>query len=313
MAPHIQILFFIILFVTIKTVLMKAENNGDMNLATDAEESRLTHVVMPFHPRQADRVLFNLKSWLKYTPCDCPLKQIPSDLTENSLDKNIKFIFFVSSKFNQTLQLELLSKFDSIKPCCFTGGSKVYFGDLGKDDTYLKGSRLMFEQMLARKIFEIGDTVSHVFYMEPDCLPVRSLWLAALENRIIVPNAKFWLKGSNFRGNPATIKSQYIYNQIHINGNAIYNIGDKDLAEFYFYGLRRFIKKFFKEGAYDTDFFKFLLWENGIYAKDIFHLFKFDDFIQNHWHSSFSLSNVLRENPDTFFVHGGTNVDEDGK
>lgn len=257
--------------------------------------SHLSHVVMPFHKRQVDSVKDNLKLWSRYPPC------------LNNKNMKIGFIFFVSGLRNETLENDLLKSFES--PCF--SSVIVDFAELShKDDQYLKGSRLMFEMMISKKLNFGSIKPSHIFYMEPDALPIRPYWLEGINQQIIFPNAKFWVKGSIFRGQMKIVTSKWIYNHIHINGNAIYNLEDEKFEKFYFEILRPFIKKYYKkEGAYDTDFYKLLLWESGKYTAELFHLFQFSDFIQNHWHSDYSLSDIRKNSPNTFLVHGGNELE----
>lgn len=250
----------------------------------------LTHVVMPFHSRQLKTVQENLQSWLIFPPCQSHL--------------NVEFIFFVSGARNETL-IEYLIK--SFKSKCFES-ARVEFANLeGTDDEYLRGSGLMFEKMLSKNI-DYGKVMpSHVFYMEPDCKPIRSYWLDAIQLRIISPNSHFWMKGSIFYGHADVISNKMLCNRIHINGNAIYNVGDNDFRTFYFKHVRDFIEKNYpkEKRAYDIDIFKLLFWENGILAPHLIHLFQFSDFIQNHFHSKYSLKEILKNNPNTFLIHGG--------
>lgn len=255
-----------------------------------SSEARLTHVVMPFHQRQFETVQKNLNSWSRFPPCKS--------------DQPVEFIFFVSGMKNDSLASDLL-KLPQSK--CFES-FRVEFGYLeDENDAYLKGSRLMFEIMISRKLNYGNTEPSHVFYMEPDCSPIRPYWLEAIQNQVIAPNSPFWMKGSIYYGRSDIIKDSFLYNRVHINGNAIYNVADDDFREFYFKFVRPFVKKYYpgKGGAYDTDIYKFLFWKNAMYTAHLFHLFQFSDFIQNHWHSEFSLKDVLKSSPNTFLIHGG--------
>lgn len=254
----------------------------------------LSHVIMPFPVKQVEDVKANLNLWSRFPPC-----------LHDSPNSPVNFIFFVSSANDEKLRNDLIETFDSYSHSKCFRSVKVEFANLGKNDNYLKGSRLMFEQMISKKLNYGVDEVSHIFYMEPDCIPIRSNWLQAINQQIIMPNAYFWMKGSIFRGKMNVIKSAEVYNHIHINGNAIYNVGSDDFRKFYFEIVRPFISEKFKEGAYDTDIYKVLLWQKAKYTASFFHLFQFSDYIQNHWHSEYSLNDILEENPNTFLIHGG--------
>ena len=272
-----------------------------LKLFVYSSKAHLSHIIMPFHPRQLESVKNNLKLWSHYVPCE-----IGSKL------HGIAFIFYVSSSKSNIPNLrdfesELFetSKFGSD---CFRSLSIEYAGLSGKDDEYLKGSRLMFEKMIKKDINFGAVEPSHIFYMEPDCRPIRSFWLKALNNLIIEPNAAFWMKGSNFRGSFGIIRQHKLYNYLHINGNALYNLSlsDEGLSDFYFNVVKRIIELKLKDiEAYDSDIFRALLWNNAQYTSSFFHMFQFSNFIQNHWHSEYSLKEILENSPDTFFIHGG--------
>ena len=101
------------------------------------------------------------------------------------------------------------------------------------EDTHVKGSRLMFENMLSRN-YEPFKNTSFVFYMEPDVRVIKFFWLNGIINEI--GNGNFWSKGSLFRGdlNKFAKNDKYLPNYVHINGNALYNIGNDEFNLFYF-------------------------------------------------------------------------------
>lgn len=147
---------------------------------------------------------------------------------------------------------------------------------------------------------------SYVMYMEPDCLPIRPNWLMILDSLTRWPNQPFWIKGSIFRGQVPNVY-RIIYNLLHINGNAIYNLGDPAFRHFYFDQVRPYIVKFYNEGAYDTDVFKYLLdLGNYNFARQTAHMFQFTDAIQNHWHSNYSISELKAMSEMVVMIHGGT-------
>jgi hypothetical protein len=254
--------------------------------------AHLSHVIMPFHQRQVESVKDNLKLWSRYPPC------------RRNFSKNIQigFIFFVSGMRNESIAQNLL---DSFKSSCFSSVI-IDFAELkDKNDRYLMGSRLMFEMMLSKRLNFGLIKLSHIFYMEPDALPIRPYWLEGINQQIIFPNTKFWMKGSIFRGQIQMVSMDLLYNHVHINGNSIYNLEDEKFEKFYFEIVKPFGKKFKEVGAYDTDVYRVLLWKNAKYSAELFHLFQFSDFIQNHWHSEYSLSEIRENSPNTFLVHGG--------
>jgi len=144
--------------------------------------------------------------------------------------------------------------------------------------------------------------------MEPDVRPIKTNWLHAILNEI--SNGNFWVKGSVFRGDLEKFQKNdpYIPNYVHINGNAIYNIGNIEFVSFYFNVLRPYVVK--KNGdstnAYDTDIFEFLIDKNNYdVTRHILHQFHFTDLIQNYWQTEFKVNEIALKYKFTYFVHGG--------
>lgn len=274
---------------------------GKDNLAhlagTEDREPRLKHVVMPFHPRQEAQLRENLLSWIRFAPC------------QSSLD--VEFVFFPAADKDEQLEARLMSMFNELPPSarsCFSKGARVFFSALGPsiNNDYLIGSRRMFEQMVQNSVGGMNlERPSYAFYMEPDARPVKSDWLYHLDRLCRFPNEPFWIKGSIFRGDPTVIKSPVAYNLLHINGNALYNLGDPSFRHFYFSLVRPFIERHFYDGAYDTDISKFLLsLSNFDYVRQVAHKFKLTDAIQNRWHSEYQEDQI----EGAYIVHGGKNL-----
>lgn len=252
-------------------------------------ESKLTHIIMPFHRRQFDSVRKNINSWDLFPPSDGV--------------SDVNFIFYVSGHFDKELEISLM---DLISKKYFQTISVEFANLEGANDSYLKGSRLMFERMLSKELNFGPNAPDVVFYMEPDCVPIRSYWLSTVAMESVY-NARspFWMKGSIFRGEFDVISNDKLYNRIHINGNALYNLADMNFSDFYFKLVRPFISSKFNEGAYDTDIYKLLLWSNARYTTKYFHKFHYSDFIQNYWHANYSINEIRENCPNTVLIHGG--------
>lgn len=281
------------------------------------KRARLTNVVMPFHARQEPTVLRNLELWKVFPPCepDPEARQAShepffarDEHPGGPLGRNVTFTFFVSSDTDPELELRLLAAFNALPEpirACYSGANVRFSRLSDKDDKYLTGSRKMFEFMLNGWLGM--QEPSYVLYMEPDCLPIRPNWLMILDSITRWPNSPFWMKGSIFRGRTKALTNRIIYNLFHINGNALYNLGDPAFRHFYFDQVRPYIKKYYNEGAYDTDIYKFLL-DIGNYnhARRLAHLFQFTDTIQNMWHSNYSISGLKAMSEMVVLAHGGT-------
>lgn len=258
-------------------------------------QQQLTHVVMPFPPAQVGEVIENLNSWITMTPCRVP--------------RNVTLVFYISRNEPEGVGnyvIEHFSRLPTAVKACYDDVRVTFEEKLRDHDSYLYGSRIMFEQMLAGHIC-YGKDPSYVMYMEPDCRPIQPFWLDAVIDQVESVPEIFWMKGSVFRGDRRVFsRNPPYYAQIHINGNAIYNVGDKDFFRFYRNQVKPFVAKNDRESAYDMDIFKYLLWGQGQFAANYLHLFHFSNFIQNHWHSPYSKKKVLAESHnETFLVHGG--------
>ena len=255
-------------------------------------------IVIPFHFKQLDRVLENIKKWKIFKPCD---------KSSDNISK-IELIYYVGySKSDENILNDLYKKLPSTLDCFSLSHIVLFKYNSSDEDQHVKGARLMFEHMLKKKDVPFKDT-SFVFYMEPDVRPIKSNWLNGLVREI--GNENFWMKGSCFRGdlNKFMKNDPYTPNYMHINGNALYKIGSKDFNHFYFNVLRPYVIK--KNGdsknAYDTDFFEFFFdKENYEKTRSVIGNFHFSDFVQNFWQTSFKVNEIALKFANTFFIHGG--------
>ncbi|PJF17647.1 hypothetical protein PSACC_02549 [Paramicrosporidium saccamoebae] len=287
----------------------------------NVKRARLTNLVMPFHARQEPAVMRNLELWKHFPPCylaEEPGTHPNQDYMDSffardehpagRLGRNVTLTFFVSSEADPELEMRVLGAFNALPiriQKCFSSANVRFSRLSNEDDKYLTGSRKMFEYMLNGWLGLLEPY--YALYMEPDCLPVRPNWLMILDSQTRWPNSPFWIKGSIFRGDAHAITNRIVYNLFHINGNALYNLGDPSFRHFYFDMLRPYITKYYTEGAYDTDVFKFLLdLGNYNYARQTAHMFQFTDAIQNHWHSNYSIGELKAMSETVVLVHGGT-------
>lgn len=288
----------------------------------DRRTARLTHVVMPFHVRQVPKLEENLKRWKLYPPCalsqfvlndssdEAPFyrrTRNPRDKTDMPFGHDIRLVFYLDGFRNEKVEERLFEAFYGLAPetrSCFNGLDIRYAGLKDDDDKYLTGSRLMAENLIKNGLGLIDPY--YVYYMEPDCLPVRSFWLTLIDAATRPPNPAFWLKGSIYNGNPNVINRNFLYNMLHINGNAIYNLHDKSFRDWYFDEVRPFITKYYNAGAYDTDWYKFLYWPPFFpRSRQIVHKFQFSAFLKNYWHTNYTVNQIRESNEFTVLVHGG--------
>lgn len=253
-------------------------------------KNSLTHVIMPFHHSQLNKVNKNIGIWSKIFPC-------------NLSDANFKkksMIFFSSSSKNMTIEKYIVSSISESVYTCFSEFKFAYANLEINQNCYLKGSKNMFEKMISKKMNFGSIEPKKVFYMEPDCIPVRNFWLNSIDYE---SKSDFWIKGSIFRGLPTKMNSSLVSFRAHINGNALYNLVD-EFSAFYFNHVRKFASKS-KLKAYDVDIFVFLYSYNARYTSKYFHKFQYSDFVMNMWHSPYSVARILNSNSNTYLIHGG--------
>lgn len=170
-----------------------------------------------------------------------------------------------------------------------------------------------FETM--RRVRDVG---RYVFYMEPDCTPIRSDWLGQLIDRLELEDA--WIIGSVYRGR-GTIDRRFMR---HLNGNAIYAVGVPEFQEFLADLERRLTELLAVDPRYAYDLVLEVLFtaarcdaranedERALwhYFQAIAHRIHATDFIQNiaaridvQMPDPALLESVRAESPGTYVIH----------
>lgn len=301
---------------------------------------RLTHVVIPFHPRFIPDLKKTLQLWNEYLPCTDPTQYEP-----------VQLVFLTSSlklpgPHTNLLERHLFNIYNSTvnatARACFANDLIIKHTDipLPTDDSYLKATRLTWEKLVNNSIglsFKNSLNFTYAFLMEIDVRPIRPDWLLFLTKEIGHGNnskmiefktkrqlqkyAKeeksraIWIRGSIFRGTSPRVKDEgRPENKYHINGNAIYQVSSHENAndetgtlwEFYVGKVRPHIPL---PSGYDSSFWFFLFYHYDAY-RSVAHRFQYTNFIQNHWTSSYSPFYVRKTNPSTFLIHGGYPEDD---
>lgn len=119
---------------------------------------------------------------------------------------------------------------------CFTGVECVNAGLTGERDLYARGSAVPLGRYGNKAgpnfLFEAAMKAAEpaggfTFQMELDCLPVQAGWIEQLEE-IVAGNSRAWVIGSVFAGERGLGKIV----QGHLNGNALYRVGDPAFQDF---------------------------------------------------------------------------------
>lgn len=289
---------------------------------TASHSKRLTDVVMVMIPHQIEDAIKRMSSWAKYPPCDplpkgAPGLQLSAFLKDNRhpdgpLGQNVRLTWLISNKEADGCPKckDRLQKAFDILPLnvrkCFSSTYYRYLQLHPNEDNYFSGSRAMFEYVL-RNSMGVPNP-QYVFQMETDVYPIRPNWLAALDAITRTPNEAFWIKGSIPRKNVSNIMPvKHIPSRVHINGNAIYNVGDSYFVKWYFINMSNYIQEKYrgKGSPYDQDlgdyFADSVNWKE---LKHILSLFQYTDVIQNLFHEQTKGSTIKSSSDTTFLVHG---------
>lgn len=301
---RLTVLFNIYVFVTLSLNILPYHpwwnNFRTSKIATDRPATRITDVVIPLTEKELKSLEELLTLWIEYPPCR----------PQSNYGHNITLTFSLAGFYNPTLQstlLEMMTKLPSEVTQCFRQ-VKVHFCNLsGRDDEYFSGSRNMFEQLL---LGQVGSTnPEYVFLMETDLLPIRKYWLTALDLSIRPPVEQFWIKGMIYRGNQKVVRVT-AGNAMHINGNAIYNVQDRQFIDFYFSVVAPNVVESPIHYGYDADF-NLYLFEPGRFetSRKVAHKFQYTNLMWNSWHTNYTRATMLRDNPTLFLIHGGLCTD----
>lgn len=270
---------------------------------------RLTHIVIPFHTSQVGRVEQNLRMWQQFPPCG----REGAPAAPNGGYHLVLYSSADSKKRTYIAELEgrlqaAVANLTSNALGCFQSVEIHHANLSGSSDTYYKGTRLMIEKLIVGRV-KLQHSPQYVFYMEPDCYPIRTNWLNALDASTRWPNAPFWMKGSIYRGyNKGVYATRHPPQYYHINGNALYNVGDRQLKAWYIRHYRPYVQASSprKDRSFDTDFWRFLNdLDNVMVARQVMHKFVYTDLVINYWKSSYSLAKLRESFPHTYLVHGG--------
>jgi hypothetical protein len=169
-----------------------------------------------------------------------------------------------------------------------------------EEDVYPVGANLMFYNLFEHSFATLSqDSRRYIFLMEADVRPLRANWMNKVFNETL--GSPFWVRGSQFHG-------RYLppHFRLHINGNAIYGVHDREFVEL----LKRVKATWSLAMGYDNNIGQYLIQEqNYQYWYDYIHMYQYADFIRNmHW-TDYSLADFEARHPNTFLVHNGNNTD----
>jgi hypothetical protein len=276
-------------------------------------------VVVPAVASSLAQILGNLELWARpeAAPMLWPRAYKPDLIfsfnnpeTADALEPAISEGFAAQSlsRYFETLGFERLDLY---------GDADLYQTDYTKPagvQGHKAGPNNQFFQTM-RRLREVG---RYVFFMEPDCVPIRTDWLGQLLDRL--ERADAWIIGSVYRGR-GTLDRRFMR---HLNGNAIYAAGDRAFQEFLVDLERRLAVLLSEDQRYAYDLALEVLFTGAScdarataeeralwhYFQRIAHRFHATDFIQNIsaridvQEPDPSLLDVVRaESPGTYVIH----------
>eukprot|EP00917_Polyrhabdina_sp_WS-2016_P007176 GHVP01016002.1.p1 GENE.GHVP01016002.1~~GHVP01016002.1.p1 ORF type:complete len:323 (+),score=43.38 GHVP01016002.1:262-1230(+) len=279
-------------------------NSGKLDKPLSAEDQYLSHVVVPFHWKEIEKIVQLISKWETVRPCTGYEKNRPMLLFYSSDDtRREDRISEAEDKLN--LALSKLS-LDVLR--CFEGIEIKYANLTNRHDVYFEVKRQMLEKLIKGKI-ESNKKFRYIFYMDAETIPIREGWIGALNRSVEYPNEGFWMKGSAYRGSD---KNRILAKEAavqKINGHAIYNINPDD-------GFKSFFERILKpytlqsplsnRNNFDSDVYNFLHDFHQIKkTRKIIHKFLYSEIVQDHSNSSYKTKEVLEKFQWTFFVYGG--------
>ena len=245
-------------------------------------EWRSLGVVLAFPPSQAQLVVQNLHSWSlpQFAPCE----RYSHNRTLTPL------LFYMSRRDDAALAaVHDATARRHFPRHCFSRIEWRFANLSAADDVYGAGTLAMWYQLWGAP--HALPPTNYLLWMEPDLRPVRALWLERLVQLVSLRLTRVWQLGSlpRYKEN----------NDWHLNGNALYSADDAMFARFVlnsrdaFRDYLSFDKNLYEARRRDYAF-----------SQRYDHMFQTTDVIQNRANEPLHLSQFLRQNPESYLVHG---------
>ncbi len=256
-----------------------------------AARPALSAVVCPLTVRELPAALANLRFW---NSAAAPLTEPPS-----GDDARPRLIYSFNCVPDETIARTLVEAFDDsetvrrsfasieVRFCSLPPEKDIYLrdGEVGNAPFGRKaGPNWMFYETMRA----LREEARFVFLMETDCEPVAPDWIRKIQ-RVCSQNEDAWIIGSHYCG------ASPLHWSIarHINGNALYNVGDPRFWEFldgeFWPWLNEYAATSMPDLAYDCGWETYLnrveMEDASSYewvrARDILHRFRLSSFIVN--------------------------------
>lgn len=257
--------------------------------------AELGAIVTPFIKRDVKTIVEQLESWSDASkmqqPCTSPMQ------------KRTDWVFYYNFGKDSSVEDDIAAAFAKHPEVrkCFGNITFLYAGLSGDEDRYPFGPSNMWYRGMP-----LLSKYQYVFYMEADVRPIRGNWLPKIQEACGGAGVEpFWVKGSIVRGS-AQPSHDFTGRYFHINGNAFYATGTTEFQTFVQRVRTWNVEKGTFDGAWDTEVARYVTdEENWEFARQNAARFHFTDLIQNYWQSSWSVKQMQKDYPWTYFVHGG--------
>src|SRR3989338_4384321 len=161
--------------------------------------------------------------------------QEPLALADMRSKFDLMFFSSVPLSRDQYAELEAAAKNSSAVRSCFARFLIVDAGLSKDEDIYPAGPSVMFFKLFLGQVTSLTDYGS-MFWMEPDVTPLKPFWLSAVAREAHSAPFSWWMRGSIVHGPSANryllVPEAYFAWIKHINGNALYRLGDPDFVNF---------------------------------------------------------------------------------
>lgn len=281
----------------------------------------LSSVVCPLTMREAPRALSNLRLWDRDFP---PVTDSPPATTPPPT-----LIFSFNGARDDQIEQQFAALFETLPVVKRSFGKlEINFCNLPPEkDVYVRdgqtqyaphgrkaGPNWLFYETLAA----IRGNSGTIFLMETDCQPIVPNWLRRLQ-RVSLQHDDAWIVGSHYCG----VSPLHWSVARHINGNALYNLGDPSfwrfLSEDFWPWLVEYAASHAPGLAYDCGWETLLnriemeYSENydWIGVRDVLHRFRLSTFIVNIGGAAeqcgdymWTRADILKRFPNAVLVHG---------
>eukprot|EP00823_Brevimastigomonas_motovehiculus_P006251 TRINITY_DN50_c0_g2_i1.p1 TRINITY_DN50_c0_g2~~TRINITY_DN50_c0_g2_i1.p1 ORF type:complete len:987 (-),score=233.87 TRINITY_DN50_c0_g2_i1:373-3333(-) len=308
-SSRIVCLFSLVIFVILP--IFTVDVNAQQIVTSNDANTRKLAIVLPFVSKQVQNIHRMWTRWVQFPPC--------SPASPSPFPKPTLFLYFANSfsrnigKYDsRTIQQTIMhfwkTEMSSVQTC---------FDDIRFLEANLSES-IGHPDGPCRMFFSVFDLLpsdyQHMFWMEPDVLPIQQNWL----ERIQIESdqnycEEFWEKGSCARC-ASWFASNAARQDLHLNGNALYCLGNpfrdyiRRVIAFYpslnghCAGCETGVNKY--EGGFDHTLYRYR-WHphNFEEAQTIMSKFVYTDMIQNYCSNSYDANQIVKVTPQTVLVH----------